>query len=62
MKIAPSNPTDNPFVSEIKQILEQARRKAYTAINTAMVNAYWLVNALWNKNKKESKEPFMANI
>ena len=43
MKIAPSNPTDNPFVSEIKQILEQARRKAYSAINTAMVDAYWLV-------------------
>lgn len=43
MKTTPTNPTDNPFVSEIKQILEQARHKAYSAINTAMVNAYWLV-------------------
>jgi len=43
MKKSPTNSTDNPFVSEIKQILEQARQKAYSAINTAMVDAYWLV-------------------
>ena len=33
----------NTFVSDIKQILESARQKAYQAINTSMVEAYWLV-------------------
>ena len=32
----------NPdFVLEIKQIVTQARQKAYAAINSAMVDAYW---------------------
>lgn len=31
------------FLSEIKQILAQARQKAYNAINSAMVDAYWQV-------------------
>ena len=32
----------NPdFVLEIKQIVAQARQKAYAAINSAMVDAYW---------------------
>ena len=29
------------YIQEIKQILAVARQKAYTAINTAMVDAYW---------------------
>lgn len=36
-----NNPLD--YISEIKQILTQARQKAYTAINAAMVEAYWLI-------------------
>lgn len=31
------------YISEIKQILAEARQKAYTAINSAMVEAYWEV-------------------
>ncbi len=31
------------YVLEIKQILSQARQKAYTAINFAMVEAYWKI-------------------
>lgn len=31
------------YIIEIKNILEQARRKAYAAVNNAMVEAYWLV-------------------
>lgn len=34
-------PYNSDFVSEIKQIVVQARQKAYTAINSAMVDAYW---------------------
>jgi len=31
------------YIAEIKEILAQARKKAYSAVNTAMVEAYWLV-------------------
>lgn len=31
------------FVSDIKQILEEARQKAYYAVNISMIEAYWLV-------------------
>ena len=31
------------FYSDIRQILQSARNKAYTAVNTAMVDAYWLI-------------------
>jgi predicted nuclease of restriction endonuclease-like (RecB) superfamily len=33
----------NSFVDDIKQILGNARQKAYSAINSAMVEAYWFV-------------------
>jgi hypothetical protein len=31
------------YISEIKQILAQARQKAYSAVNNAMLEAYWRV-------------------
>lgn len=31
------------YIIEIRQILAQARQKAYTAVNSAMVEAYWLI-------------------
>ncbi|MDR1452903.1 MAG: PDDEXK nuclease domain-containing protein [Candidatus Margulisbacteria bacterium] len=31
------------YIVEIKQILTQARAQAYTAVNSAMVQAYWLI-------------------
>ena len=34
---------DLHFVSEIKQILVSARQKAYASVNSAMVEAYWLI-------------------
>src|SRR5450830_502408 len=37
------NDLKTDFVNEIKQILEQARNKAYSAVNSAMVSAYWLI-------------------
>ena len=33
----------SPFHDEIKQILQQARSKTQTAVNSAMVEAYWLI-------------------
>ena len=29
------------FYSDIRRILQSARNRAYTAVNTAMVDAYW---------------------
>lgn len=31
------------YISEIKQILQNARKNAYSAVNIAMIEAYWLV-------------------
>ena len=31
------------YLLEIKQILSNARQKAYTAVNSAMVEAYWKI-------------------
>ena len=31
------------FITEIKDIINQAKQKTYSAINTAMVEAYWLI-------------------
>ncbi len=31
------------FFSDIRAILQQARQKAYTAVNFAMVEAYWRI-------------------
>lgn len=35
--------TDVSFITEIKDIITRARQKTYSAINTAMVEAYWLM-------------------
>ncbi|BDD06897.1 PDDEXK nuclease domain-containing protein [Aureibacter tunicatorum] len=35
--------SETPFLADIKSILQQARTRAYTAVNQAMVQAYWLV-------------------
>ena len=35
--------TNQTYVLEIKQIIQNARKKAYNAVNTAMIEAYWLV-------------------
>ncbi|MDR1052998.1 MAG: DUF1016 N-terminal domain-containing protein, partial [Planctomycetaceae bacterium] len=31
------------YIQEIKQILASARQEAYSAVNFAMVEAYWLI-------------------
>ncbi len=44
------------YVAEIKQILAQARQKAYAAVNTAMVEAYWLVGRRIVEEEQNGKE------
>ena len=49
-----SNKQDN-YIAEIKQILERARLKAYAAVNTAMVEAYWLVGKRIVEEEQQGK-------
>jgi predicted nuclease of restriction endonuclease-like (RecB) superfamily len=44
------------FITEIKTILAQARQKAYTAINFAMVEAYWLMGKRIVEEEQQGKE------
>lgn len=43
------------YITEIKQILAQARQKAYTAVNTAMVEAYWLIGKRIVEEEQQGK-------
>lgn len=44
------------YIAEIKSILEQARQKAYQAVNTAMVEAYWLIGKRIVEEEQNGKE------
>ena len=35
--------SSKPFFNDIRAILQRARRKAYTAVNFVMVEAYWQI-------------------
>lgn len=35
--------TSSQYINDIKQILSIARKKAYQAVNSAMVEAYWKI-------------------
>ncbi len=37
------NNKDRQYIFDIKKLLQQARQKAYTAINTAMIEVYWKI-------------------
>ncbi|MEX1190440.1 MAG: PDDEXK nuclease domain-containing protein [Brumimicrobium sp.] len=44
------------YIKEIKQILVQARKKAYSAVNTAMVEAYWLIGKRIVEEEQNGKD------
>ena len=44
------------IVSEIKQILSVAQQKAYSAVNFAMVEAYWLIGKRIIEEEQQGKE------
>jgi len=48
--------TPQTYVFEIKRVLRAAQAKAYTAINSAVVEAYWLVG------KRIVEEELVAEI
>ncbi len=62
---------DKDFLQEIRQIVDLARQKAYSAINSAMVEAYWQIgkrifeyNAsyVFTSLVKQSKIFFLDNV
>jgi len=56
------------FISEIKDILQKQRQKSYQAINSAMVEAYWLMGKRIveqeqkGKNKAEYGEHILVEL
>ena len=44
------------YIKEIKTILKNARQKAYTAINSAMVEAYWKIGRRIVEEEQSGKE------
>ena len=48
--------TDNYLASDVKHILVTARQKAYTAVNFAMVEAYWLIGKRIVEEEQQGKE------
>jgi predicted nuclease of restriction endonuclease-like (RecB) superfamily len=44
------------YIVEIKEILSNARKKAYTAVNTAMVEAYWHIGKRIVEEEQQGKE------
>ena len=46
----------NNYINEIKKILKNARQKAYTAINSAIVEAYWEIGRRIVEEEQRGKE------
>ena len=44
------------YIAEIKQILAQARQKAFTAINFAITEAYWQIGKRIVEEEQDGKE------
>ena len=44
------------YINEIKTILKNARQKAYTAVNSAMVEAYWEIGRRIVEEEQRGKE------
>ncbi len=47
---------NSDFIREIKRIVTQARQKAYSAINSAMVEAYWQMGKRIVEQEQQGKE------
>ena len=44
------------YVVEIKEILSNARKRAYSAVNSAMVEAYWNIGKRIVEEEQDGKE------
>jgi hypothetical protein len=50
------NQQDSSFIAQIKEIVFAARQKAYTAVNSAMVEAYWLMGKRIVEEEQQGNE------
>lgn len=50
------NLSKTAFYSDIRQILQSARTKVYTTVNTVMVEAYWLIGKRIVEEEQQGKE------
>ena len=48
--------SENNFIADVKQIIEQAREKAYSATAVAMVDGYWLAGKRIVEEEQQGKE------
>ena len=46
----------NNYINEIKKILKNARQKAYTAVNSAIVEAYWKIGRRIVEEEQSGRE------
>jgi hypothetical protein len=44
------------YITDIKQIIISARAKTYTAVNSAMVEAYWLIGKRIVEEEQQGKQ------
>jgi predicted nuclease of restriction endonuclease-like (RecB) superfamily len=49
-------PKQNSYIADIKHILALAKQRAYSAINSAMVEAYWLIGRRIVEEEQQGKE------
>jgi F0F1-type ATP synthase membrane subunit b/b' len=49
-------PKPDQYITDIKQIIISARAKAHTAINAAMVEAYWLIGKRIVEEEQQGKQ------
>jgi hypothetical protein len=60
--------TSKAYIIDIKQIIISARAKAYTAVNSAMLEAYWLIGKRiieeeqHGKNRAEYGKEILKNL
>jgi len=47
--------SENDFISDVKQILEKARQKAYSATAFAMIEGYWLMGKHIVEHEQQGK-------
>ena len=48
--------TTKTYITEIKQIIISARTKTHTAINSAMIEAYWLIGKRIVEEEQNGKQ------
>jgi len=55
-KAISNSSADTSFITEVKQILEQARQKAYSATALAMIEGYWLMGERIVQQEQQGKQ------